>query len=238
MCSNTVTRTPELYSLRWHAAVSYRRSPVSNSLTKIPSWKWCQKGCAGWVSCREHRRNRSSPRQAVRRIIVYKHTGRNQIYCIEFWDQGFKLFKDSPSTFPVPFLGGDILSSDLLDMSATKSSARPDLSSLVSLTELLGHVAVIHASAFFHLFSEGRFALQCSTIDVLRSPSQRTSERLLSVAKLCLVLSQVRPSLDLISGLRNRESITREEQITRCSAIPLKVGRHYGIICMLRLRLR
>ncbi|KAF8600504.1 hypothetical protein BDV93DRAFT_533865 [Ceratobasidium sp. AG-I] len=72
----------------------------------------------------------------------------------EFWDLGFKLFKDSPSTFPVPFLGGDILSSDLLDLNASKSSARPNLSSLTSLTDLLGHVSFIHASAFFHLFSE------------------------------------------------------------------------------------
>lgn len=72
----------------------------------------------------------------------------------DFWDLGFKLFKDSPSTFPVPFLAGDIMSSDLLDLNATKPSARPNLSSLNSLTDLLGHVSFIHASAFFHLFSE------------------------------------------------------------------------------------
>ncbi|KAF8600505.1 hypothetical protein BDV93DRAFT_525383 [Ceratobasidium sp. AG-I] len=72
----------------------------------------------------------------------------------DFWDLGFKLFKDTPSTFPVPFLGGDIMSPDLLDLNASKPSARPDLSGLTSLTDLLGHVSFIHASAFFHLFSE------------------------------------------------------------------------------------
>jgi len=72
----------------------------------------------------------------------------------DFWDLGFKLFKDTPTTFPVPFLGGDIMSSDLLDLNASKPSTRPNLSNLTSLTDLLGHVSIIHASAFFHLFSE------------------------------------------------------------------------------------
>ncbi|KAG8700178.1 hypothetical protein FRC09_006129, partial [Ceratobasidium sp. 395] len=71
-----------------------------------------------------------------------------------FWDLGFKLFKDDPVTFPVPFLQGDIFDTKFLDPDATKSSNRPDFSGLNSLTDLLGHTAIIHASAFFHLFSE------------------------------------------------------------------------------------
>ncbi|QRV73723.1 hypothetical protein RhiJN_01737 [Ceratobasidium sp. AG-Ba] len=72
----------------------------------------------------------------------------------DFWDLGFKLFKDDPTTWPVPFLEGDFLSQDFLDISASKQEARPDLSHLNSLTDLVGQVSIIHASAFFHLFSE------------------------------------------------------------------------------------
>lgn len=72
----------------------------------------------------------------------------------DFWDLGYKLFKDDTSTFPVPFLEGDIFSPELLDLDAPRPSERPSLPNAKSLTELLGHVAIIHASAFFHLFSE------------------------------------------------------------------------------------
>ncbi|KDN39420.1 hypothetical protein RSAG8_08826, partial [Rhizoctonia solani AG-8 WAC10335] len=72
----------------------------------------------------------------------------------DFWDLGFKLFKDDPTTFPVPFLEGDIFSTQLLDPESPRSTDRPKLPALKSLTELLGHVSIIHASAFFHLFSE------------------------------------------------------------------------------------
>ncbi|KAG9122137.1 hypothetical protein FRC07_001614 [Ceratobasidium sp. 392] len=72
----------------------------------------------------------------------------------DFWDLGFKLFKDDPTTFPVPFLQGDIFSNDFLDPTASTPAVRPDLLKLKRLTDLLGHVDIIHASAFFHLFSE------------------------------------------------------------------------------------
>ncbi|KAL5633509.1 hypothetical protein ACGC1H_003863 [Rhizoctonia solani] len=72
----------------------------------------------------------------------------------DFWDLGFKLFKDDPTTFPVPFLEGDIFSTQLLDLESPRSTERPKLPDLKSLTELLGHISIIHASAFFHLFSE------------------------------------------------------------------------------------
>ncbi|CAE6474851.1 unnamed protein product [Rhizoctonia solani] len=75
----------------------------------------------------------------------------------DFWDLGFKLFKDDHTTFPVPFLEGDVFSSQLLDLESPRSTERPHLADLKSLTELLGHVSIIHASAFFHLFSEGKF---------------------------------------------------------------------------------
>ncbi|ELU40028.1 NmrA domain-containing protein [Rhizoctonia solani AG-1 IA] len=73
---------------------------------------------------------------------------------IDFWDLGFKLFKDDPALFPVPFLEGDIFSSQLLDLDAPRPTERPKVPHLKTLTELLGRVSIIHASAFFHLFSE------------------------------------------------------------------------------------
>ncbi|KAH7335613.1 hypothetical protein B0J17DRAFT_670811 [Rhizoctonia solani] len=72
----------------------------------------------------------------------------------DFWDLGFKLFKDDSTTFPVPFLEGDVFSSQLLNLESPRPTERPHLPDLKSLTELLGHVSIIHASAFFHLFSE------------------------------------------------------------------------------------
>jgi hypothetical protein len=70
------------------------------------------------------------------------------------------LFKSTPESFPVKFLPGDIFEPSFLEpreiLDTKPSSAVPDLSSLTSLTPLLGHVSAIHASAFFHLFSEER----------------------------------------------------------------------------------
>ncbi|KAF8705400.1 hypothetical protein RHS03_05646, partial [Rhizoctonia solani] len=72
----------------------------------------------------------------------------------DFWDLGFKLFKDDLALFPVPFLEGDVFSSQLLDLDAPRPTERPKVPHLKTLTELLGRVSIIHASAFFHLFSE------------------------------------------------------------------------------------
>ncbi|KAG9091120.1 hypothetical protein FS749_016786 [Ceratobasidium sp. UAMH 11750] len=72
----------------------------------------------------------------------------------DYWNLGFELFKDDSSKFPVSFIQGDIFSSKFFNTSAEKLDTRPDLSKVKSLTELLGHVSAIRASAFFHLFSE------------------------------------------------------------------------------------
>lgn len=78
------------------------------------------------------------------------------------WDLGFKLFKDDPTTFPVPFIQGDIFSAELLDLDVNSPDSfdgdhekHSSLASVKSLTELRGHVSIIHASAFFHLFPKG-----------------------------------------------------------------------------------
>ncbi|KAI0066448.1 hypothetical protein BV25DRAFT_1820396 [Artomyces pyxidatus] len=77
-----------------------------------------------------------------------------------FWDLGHKLFKSSPETFPVPFIAGDAFSPSHLEivppftLASPPTTQKPDLSALTSLNPLHGHVSAIHASAFFHLFSE------------------------------------------------------------------------------------
>jgi hypothetical protein len=75
----------------------------------------------------------------------------------EFWDLGHELFLDTPESFPVPFITGDIFSNAVLDMNAAPLPALPALerSTLTTLTPLKGHASVIHASSFFHLFDEG-----------------------------------------------------------------------------------
>ncbi|TFK50833.1 hypothetical protein OE88DRAFT_1712763 [Heliocybe sulcata] len=76
----------------------------------------------------------------------------------EFWNLGHELFKSTPQTFPVPFIPGNALESTLIGSTEPRysppSSPAPELSSLTSLTPLLGRVSAIHASAFFHVFNE------------------------------------------------------------------------------------
>ncbi|EPS99795.1 hypothetical protein FOMPIDRAFT_1163729 [Fomitopsis schrenkii] len=74
-----------------------------------------------------------------------------------FWKLGYRLFKDTPETFPVPFLEGDILDPAFLTLSPpaqTPPPGAPDLASLTTLTPLAGRLSAIHASMFFHLFTE------------------------------------------------------------------------------------
>jgi hypothetical protein len=66
------------------------------------------------------------------------------------------LFKSTPESFPAKFIPGDIFDPTIL---ALPNDGNPiddltDLQSLTSLNPLRGHVSLIHASAFFHLFSE------------------------------------------------------------------------------------
>ncbi|KAH9843541.1 uncharacterized protein C8Q71DRAFT_728886 [Rhodofomes roseus] len=80
----------------------------------------------------------------------------------EFWELGHKLFKDSLTEFPVPFLAGDAFDQSFLTPSpiqavvSSSPTTPPTLSDLKSLTPLAGHVSAIHATNFFHLFDEGK----------------------------------------------------------------------------------
>ncbi|PPQ77581.1 hypothetical protein CVT25_011373 [Psilocybe cyanescens] len=79
-----------------------------------------------------------------------------------FWDSGHELFKSTPTSFPAAFIAGDIFESSMLETSDPGSPAdtnqqpiRP-LRNLTSLTPLKHQISAIHASSFFHLFSEER----------------------------------------------------------------------------------
>jgi len=78
----------------------------------------------------------------------------------DFWDLGHKLYKSTPESYPVKFIAGDIFDSAHLELTEVKSSMMssppPSLQSLTSLNPLRGHVSVICASSFFHLFDENK----------------------------------------------------------------------------------
>ncbi|KAJ3551506.1 hypothetical protein NM688_g4664 [Phlebia brevispora] len=76
----------------------------------------------------------------------------------EFWEMGHKLFKSTPESFPVPFIAGDAFDPKFLApspiLSVLPTAPLPRLNTLTSLTPLVRCISAIHASAFFHLFSE------------------------------------------------------------------------------------
>lgn len=72
-----------------------------------------------------------------------------------FWDVGHKLFRTTPETYPAKFLAGDAFNDAHLCPTAPVSPGPPPpIASVNTLTELRGHISVIHASSFFHLFDE------------------------------------------------------------------------------------
>ncbi|KAI0639005.1 hypothetical protein C8Q77DRAFT_23448 [Trametes polyzona] len=75
-----------------------------------------------------------------------------------FWDLGHKLFRSTPESFPATFVSGDAFNPAHLAVVPPTYGEEPEpvpvLSTLASLNPLHGRVSAIHASAFFHLFSE------------------------------------------------------------------------------------
>ena len=72
-----------------------------------------------------------------------------------FWDLGHKLFRTTPDTYPAKFLaGGAFNDAHLCPTAPMPPGPPPSVASVNTLTELLGHVSVIHASSLFHLFNE------------------------------------------------------------------------------------
>jgi len=92
----------------------------------------------------------------------------------EFWDLGYKLFKDTPETFPATFIPGDALDPNILsigpDPNTSSTSTIPDLSTLTSLNTLHGKISAIHASSFFHLFDESKQLHLAKALASLLSP--------------------------------------------------------------------
>ncbi|KAH9843540.1 uncharacterized protein C8Q71DRAFT_697313 [Rhodofomes roseus] len=92
----------------------------------------------------------------------------------EFWDMGYQLYKDSPETFPVPFAQGDVLDPSFLKplppIDTPLDDPAPELSQLTSLTPLAGRLSAIHATFFFHLFSEEKQLQIAQSLAGLLSP--------------------------------------------------------------------
>jgi len=88
-----------------------------------------------------------------------------------FWDLGHKLFRTTPETFSAKFLGGDAFDDAHLSLTApVPSGPPPPVASVNTLTELRGHISVIHASAFFHLFNEEKQFELCKRLAALLDP--------------------------------------------------------------------
>jgi len=96
-------------------------------------------------------------------------------------DLGYKLFRDDPSSLPVTFVPGDIYNDEFLSADgppsptskAGESITYPSLGSLDlkdSLNPLKGKISAIHASSFFHLFSEEQQATIAHKLAALLSP--------------------------------------------------------------------
>ncbi|CDO78112.1 hypothetical protein BN946_scf184611.g4 [Trametes cinnabarina] len=92
-----------------------------------------------------------------------------------FWDVGHKLFRSNPATFPVTFLSGDVLHSTFIGMASPVYGAprtpRPELRGLRELAPLAGHLRAIHASNFFHLFTEANQAAIARSLGALLAPT-------------------------------------------------------------------
>ncbi|KIJ29317.1 hypothetical protein M422DRAFT_36974 [Sphaerobolus stellatus SS14] len=71
----------------------------------------------------------------------------------EYGELGHKLYRTTPETFPVPFVAGDVFNPAFLSSDET-SNTLPPLTSLKTLSPLIGQVSIIHAAFFFHLFDE------------------------------------------------------------------------------------
>ncbi|KAK2467535.1 hypothetical protein APHAL10511_000390 [Amanita phalloides] len=93
----------------------------------------------------------------------------------EFWDCGHDLFRTTPDSFPAAFVTGDVFDPAMISLRppfhvSEALPSCPDLKSLTSLIPLQGHVSVICASSFFHLFDEGKQLQVARLLASLLSP--------------------------------------------------------------------
>ena len=88
---------------------------------------------------------------------------------------GHKIFFSTPQTLPVKFMAGDIFDKSFLEpgeitVSMPHNQSSADLPSLTTLTVLRGKLSAIHASLFFHLFSEEHQTELAHLLGCLLSP--------------------------------------------------------------------
>ncbi|PIL30034.1 hypothetical protein GSI_07946 [Ganoderma sinense ZZ0214-1] len=94
------------------------------------------------------------------------------------YTEGHNLFRDTPDTFPVPFLQGDVLDPAFLaiaeplptDSEAIPAESAPSLTGLTSLNPLRGHVSAIYLGKFLHVFDEAGQAHIARALAGLLSP--------------------------------------------------------------------
>jgi hypothetical protein len=95
----------------------------------------------------------------------------------EFWDLGHKLFRTTPESFPVTFVPGNVFDPEHLSIippftaNFPPVTTAPDLSTLVSLNPLRGHVSAIFVSSFFHLFPDDAQLRAARALAGLLSPA-------------------------------------------------------------------
>ena len=109
--------------------------------------------------------------------LIIAHTLQPPHLTTDLWDLGHELFRSTQTTFPVPFLEGDILDPSFLPpvpplpTSTTPLSPHaPLLSTVKSLSELQGHISAIFTGAFFHLFKYDGQARVARLLASLLSP--------------------------------------------------------------------
>ena len=89
---------------------------------------------------------------------------------------GHKVFRSTPESFPVKFIPGDALDDSFLAPGPIVTKAPTDeppvdIAALTSLTPLRGRLSAIHASAFFHLFTESQQRTLAFKLGSLLSPT-------------------------------------------------------------------
>ncbi|KAI0757744.1 hypothetical protein C8Q80DRAFT_1091298 [Daedaleopsis nitida] len=92
------------------------------------------------------------------------------------YNEGHALFRDTPETFPVPFIEGDVFDPAFLEprepftAETAPTDPPPALGSLTSLNPLRGHVSAVFMGKFLHLFDEAKQAHIARALAGLLSP--------------------------------------------------------------------
>ena len=119
--------------------------------------------------------SRSRARHQLRHVQISLTIPRS-VSPLGLYKEGHALFRDTPETFPVPFIEGDVFDSAFLEIQPpiTKENAptepAPALASLTSLNPLRGHVSAVFMGKFLHLFDEAGQAHIARALAGLLSP--------------------------------------------------------------------